>query len=105
MSMPTKEMNEMIGMTLERLKAARKELAYVNAKADHIAIKLETIRRVILGEVGGDCMSGFFMVDVDDGKKQVDYPTIQDMNDILLNRENLTKEITELEKRGQTNGL
>ena len=97
--MSTKEINEIIGMTLERLKQAHKELACLNVKAENMSKNIETVGKVLRGEIPGDCTSGFFLIDVPEGKRRIDWPTVQNMNDVLIKRERLTTEITDLEEK------
>lgn len=94
----TNEINEVIGMTLERLKQARKELACLDSKAEFMAQDIETIASVIRGKTEGNCMSGFFVVQLRKGPKNIQWPTVENMNDILIERERLSTEIARLEE-------
>ena len=102
--MTNEESNRIIGMTLERLKAARKELVCWESKARFMAEDLETVASVLRGSVKGNCTSGYFIVEPEQGPKHIDWPSTQDMNDILMSRERLEQEIAELEKQAKKMG-
>ena len=68
------EINENIGMTLEKLKQARKELACLDCKAHDLAQDLETVGKVIRGEIRGTCSSGYFIVETIKGPVRIDWP-------------------------------
>ena len=100
----TKEINEIIGMTLERLKQARKELACLDCKAEFMARDLETVTEVLRGKLKGNCTSGYFVVEPSQGPKRIDWPDTHDMNRILGERERLTSEIADLEEKARQMG-
>ena len=102
--MSTREINKIIGMTLERLKQARKERACLNHKAEELAQDLETVAKVLRGEVKGDCPSGYFIVELSKGPKRIDWPLPQDIHDILNERERLETEIARLEEEARQMG-
>ena len=98
------EIHRTVGMTLEQLKQARKELACLDVKAEQMAKNIETVARVLRGHIKGNCTSGYFIVEPSQGVARINWPTIQDMNDVLRGRERLTEEIAELEKKAQRMG-
>lgn len=102
--MTTKEINEIIGITLEHLKQIRKELACLDCKAEYIARDVETVAEVLRGKIKGNCMSGYFVVRLPKGPKEIKWPIMDDMNDILIERERLTLEIINLEEKTRQMG-
>ena len=99
MSMTTEEINGIIGMALERLKQVRKELACLDVKAEYMAKDIETVANVLRGKIKAVRMGGYYLVDPSKGPKQIDWPTAQNLDDILIEREKLTQEITNLEAK------
>lgn len=104
MSMTTQEIYEIIGKTMERLKEARKELACLNHNARYLSKDLELVALVMRGEVEGMCNSGYFIVNSKKGSKDIRWPIVQDLNDILMSRRRLEEEIIELEKEARQMG-
>lgn len=50
-------------------------------------------------------MSGYFVVGPSEGPKQtINWQTIQDMNEVLITRQNLEREISELEETARQMG-
>lgn len=92
------EINEIAGMNLERLIQARKELACVNVNAKNMAKDLEIVAEVLRGNIEGNCTSGFFVVQLKEGPKNIQWLDLQKMSCILGDRERLTEEIAVLEK-------
>ncbi len=102
--MSTHEINEIIGRTLEQLKQARKELACLECEAHDMSKDLETMASVLRGEIKGNGMGGYFIVEPVQGPKRIDWPMPGDLEGILMKRKGLTEEIARLEEKAKQMG-
>ena len=90
-------MDKIMGEALERLKSAKRELACWKVKAEQQAADHRVIAQVLLGELEGSAITGRFTYQKNSRPHQIEWPTVQGANDILLSIENLKEEIAKLE--------
>ena len=97
--MREEERERILGATLNQLIQAKQDLSGYQIKARKLAEGLEATGQLLRGDLSGDLTGGGLVFHPTNRRlEQLQWPTLQDISDVVIETRRLTKLIAELEE-------